>query len=191
MLNLKLTISIILFTAFNMVAQMDVNDDRLYLKDGTVLIGDVKMNSNRTTIFENPEGEPKKFKNDKIDKVVFYKNGKRNTFKSIYFKKSGKYQYLKLELVGNLTLYSKYIIYGPSGIPNAQHSGDTIYYYVRPNETELKKLKLDGFARMGINRKKSMKFFRDCPLLVSKIKNKEIEDITIKKMVHFYNNNCE
>lgn len=39
-------------------------------------------------------------------------------------------------------------------------------------------------------KKNTLEFFKDCPLLVEKIKSKEFKEKDLKEIVEFYNDNC-
>ncbi len=192
MAHLKFTILIIaLLTTIHTFSQMDVNDDRVYLKDGTVLIGKVNLNTHVSELIVNPEEKPQKIDNSLIEKVVYYINGERNSMIHVSLKNVIFPKWIKLEVTGNVSLYS--------------YAADNVFVDLRNStnlinegiEFYLKRHENEEYYFLGTSnifgprfRKRTAKYFKDCPVLVEKIKNKEFDIDTLKKVVVFYNNNC-
>ncbi|WP_346883446.1 hypothetical protein [uncultured Algibacter sp.] len=158
----------------------------IFFKDSTSINGLVK-----TKIFGGV-----KFKLSKDSKIESY------DYKQLYgFNVSGKkFRYIKgnysatprllNELTnGKITLYSNQVYNPGHTIPNGFSGGgmtfgggtSTVYF-----------MKVKGsLVRLGIKVKNKHKiYFKDCPLLIEKIENKELYKFDVLAIINFYNENC-
>ena len=100
--------------------------------------------------------------------------------------------FLKIELDGNLKLFSYYytqhsagMYNGASGTMSMGYSYGAGGYILQKGDEELKR-------PAGLSFKKDMiEYFNDCPILAQKIENKEFRKNDLEFIVKFYNSNCK
>lgn len=99
--------------------------------------------------------------------------------------------FLKLEVDGELKMYSHYVTQHTPGMYNATTGMSPGYtysfdrYLLQKGDSELKKPKALGF------RKDMMEYFSDCPTLVQQIDNKAFKKADLEAIVIFYNSQCK
>lgn len=99
--------------------------------------------------------------------------------------------FLKLEMDGELKMFSYYFTQNSPGMYNAStgmvspgYTYDVERYILQKEDAELKSLKGLSF------RKDMMEYFMDCPALSRKIEDRILKKSDLEAIVRFYNSNC-
>jgi len=174
------------FTCFMMlcftISNAQFQEGIIHLKGGKTIKGYISFN----------DSDEIKFKEEKTSNFVRYTF---NTIDGFDLTKNGikKYRYkdavneyprlLQLIRIGKINLYqqmvNQYFHLGPNS--NIKITPKIIYYIEKENVT----------LRTGKKISKSeLEYFSDCPILMKKIKGKEIKKDDVYGIVNFYNINC-
>ncbi|MBJ2174549.1 hypothetical protein JBL43_09890 [Aureibaculum sp. A20] len=198
---------ILIIIAFLFVMPMagQKNEAILYFKDGTELKGLAKVTSKKKIKFRTKKGAKKQLYNYlELDGVkITFNNWDRLVISTYYYKKTEQFKYslLKEIIKGKLSIYHK------SGIQSGEDWSDMSTsengYYVWKEGDEIAVL-IENFEQTDNifskkNKKAAIRYFNDCPELVKKIENNEFKGtvnplsqrIDLKRVVNFYNENCE
>ena len=185
------------------------NKGILYFKDGTKKIGLAKITSKKKIIFRKEKGSKKElYTYEDLDSVkITVKNWDYFITTTYCYKKTelNKYSLLKEIINGKLSLYEKIGI--NSGEDWTDMSTSDSGYYVWQKRDEIAVLlasyKHSDNLFSKKNKKAALRYFHDCPLLIKKIENNEFHtsispfgnninnEKIIKKLVNYYNENCE
>ena len=182
---------ITILISFNIYAQ--TNKAVIEQLDGKIEIGFAEIlesNPNKIRFRKDLNSRPKKLDSNDFVRLLIYKNGIRFNYE---FKINSNYRN-KIELMrvikkGFLSLYAIYdsVIYNThssgEGFGNInigmEHSAFLFFISKKGDKTA------DKFPT-----KNAAEYFKDCPELVKKIKNKDFKSKDYFKIVDFYNNNC-
>ncbi len=176
----------------------------IYLKDGTKKKGIARFSnycSNVIMYKKNKNSKLKKLTKDDFYKVILIKGNDVEVyeFKTIKNPK-GDTLLLKFHINGHLNLYSltDTVIYNnhsagvkSEGFGNislgTEHSATT-FFLSRKNSNIVDYFPIH--SPLQSFKKKASKYFKDCPKLVEKIRNKEYQQKHIFEIVTFYNLKC-
>lgn len=176
----------------------------IYFDDNTVVTGLGKIRSDNFIKFKlDKDAESTDYDPMIIDKIIIEHDGVSQIYK--YKKeKNGFPLWLKVVTEGKVTLYKNDISgfnfplmmnNGFGGMNNNfggmnVTTGSSVNYYVANGE-EHEVFLITSLGSITKNFKKAASdFFKDCPILVEKINNKEYKKDDIYNVVKFYNTNC-
>jgi len=190
-LTMKKIVLIIVFL-FVLPITAQYSEATITFKNGTELNGLIKSNSRGISFKKDENSKKLRYKKKGIDCIKMHDIDKTYCYR--YIKKS-KIVKIELLITGKVTLY-KHIVYKKFG-GNGWNGGnegnytETHYFGSRGNEKILTKiLNLDGPFARGF-KKATSKYFKDCPKLVSLIKEGNYNRDEIEEVVNYYNKNCE
>ncbi len=148
--------------------------------------------------FKTTDGEKKTVALSQIDKIISIGKKDRSNFTQKYIKYSKSKSALMTEvIIGKVSLYQKsQVTYkGNSGStainPTANTANTNITYYVLKEGQAMAKYIKGNNIDYGSFRNNAIKFFSDCELLVTKIKNKKYKRKHLEEIVTYYNEECE
>lgn len=176
----------------------------LTFKDGEILTGLGKLKRDAVKFKSTKDAKSVKYKFNNLEEAKIYYSGEAVTY--VYKRVKGFSSPIVVEQVvtGKVSLYKKVINgytskvvggfnkgFGNSGFGlNRRHHYSIKNYYVQRNNKE-EMFNLGSNQLFSKNFKKAAAdFFKDCPLLVSKIRKKEFRKKHILKIVEFYNQQC-
>ncbi|CAM3668332.1 hypothetical protein [Flavobacterium chungbukense] len=200
--NKPFLFSFLFFFFFALTANSQKQICRIYFDDGTVLSGIGKIRTDNTIKLKlNDDDKGTDYDPLIIDRIELERDGISQVYK---YKKEvdGFHKWLKVLIEGKVSLYK----YDMSGfnfatIPNSGFSGMNMgmgmasspvtYYYVAHGE-DFEVSIITSLGNISKNFKKAAsEFFKDCPVLVEKINNKEFKKDDIFQVVKFYNTKCD
>ncbi|OWW23518.1 hypothetical protein B4Q04_20175 [Zobellia sp. OII3] len=201
-MKLKLrTISFIVCLLFFSVLNAQKTKATLIFKDGTKKDGCAKLSGSQSLKFRSNEKErTTKYHFSKLERVFIYDTKEPSIYVYREVPNKKKSMVLQEVVTGKVTLYSMVDRgYRPMYTGGNLGSGG----YIGGNFYEIKNLYLEtqdenGLTHLGSNqlftknfKKAASDFFKNCNLLVEKIKNTEFRKKDIKEIVIFYNNKCK
>jgi hypothetical protein len=187
---MKIIFSVIIIFSFLTTQSQEYDRGRIYLNDSTSKRGYIMLKKSGKVKFKLK----KKSKVIKYDKSDYYGIDLDTDYKKYRYvsdKNNPEPRLLNYELSGRLPLYSKEIkganlvMPEESGIGPKSVNGLYIntVYFIKVN---------DELIRLGVRLKnKHLKYFENCPTLLSKIEADEFNRNQIKQIVAFYNKSCE
>jgi len=171
----------------------------LHLKDGTVKSGFAKIIGIESVKYKSKKKEKATFyKMMEMEKVVIHDFESSSTY-VLRETDKGKFRLLKVLEEGRLNLYTLETqgYSGPryTGGSNGVWTGGSYYsmkdlYVQKEGEIQVTYLGSNHFIAKNF-RKASSEYFKDCPILMEKIDNKEYKKRDIRVIVNFYNENCD
>ena len=198
----KILLLIALFSTLLSFSQNPYESGTLTFRDGNILEGDLKiLLDNRTIKFRNSERKKKEYNYTEIEELKIVKDYVTEIYKyKIIVGMRPKLLRVIKETKGKLNLYAIdfYVAseFNKTGSPIDDFKGYEEhfreYYVSKGNEDIVIKLGSDrNIFGSQFFKKTAMKYFKDCPTLIKKIKNKEFNrQNDIKNIVEFYNENC-
>jgi len=186
-------------------AQYDWTEGELFLKDGTILKGEIKIptpgnvdviasvTKERVKFRKEKKSEKTKYNQEQVEKIVFKDLDSMHghfEYRSVSKKKK---KIVRVLHRGKINVYSKRVnmtsaspMHG--GAPTMTFtSGSDEFYVSREGDSYITLIK----SRKPLSRsfkKRAMRFFEDCPSLVLKIKKKEYTEEDILQIVEEYEN---
>ena len=161
-------------------------------KNGSELKGTIshKNPSKPIIIFIDCKGNKSKISLDEIDKISIVLETRIADY--YYILREKKPYMMELLVKGKLSLFEINGLYSyyANGTPNP---GST-FYVLKDNESiAFKLINSTGYYQYGEKnfKKNAIEYFSDCPILQKKLILKEYKMKDTKKVVEFYNNNCE
>lgn len=173
---------------------------KIFFKDKTTISGLCKIKGDDNIKFKkNKDSESITYDVKLIDKIEINEYGFFETYRYKAIKDENTSKWMKVMIVGKVNLYKKdaYMNYD-SGISSSGFggrigtlgSGPVEHFYVsHEGNTEVFKITSLGDISRSF-RKVASDFFKDCPVLEEKIKNKELKKEDIEQVVKFYNSKC-
>lgn len=174
----------------------------LVFKDGTVLKGLAKVSGRHHIRYrKSKEAKAKRIHFSKLKKAdIAFEEGIA-TF--VYLPKKGKNnpKIYKQLVEGNVSLYFwntggsnvGYNAAAPGTFGGNRVVGSSFYienYFIKRSQDDGLILFTGSTMYVRGYKKAVKKFFKDCPRLIEKVKNKEFKREQIVEIVQFYNNNC-
>lgn len=187
----KIIILLVLFIGISCLAQKQ--RATLYFKDGSELKGYAKITSSQKIKFRKKADErPQFFEHTKIDRIIFEVDHMEYKYMNI-LGNSGSPRLLEIIKKGDLILYlnttKSPTMYTAGGGYGGGGSITFTYFVAKKGDDIATTIAYRGSITSGF-KKKAIKYFSDCPILVEKIKTKYFKQKDIIKIVEFYNNNC-
>ena len=155
----------------------------IYFKNGETKKGFIKK--------RNHDGI--KFKENKDSKLIIYDHNHITGYDTLigYYRYKNEYKSspILFELLtrGKINLYSLQKSSPGSAIPGVVGAtfggGTSSYYFIEKGER---------FMKLGYRvNKGNLFYFTDCPILIKKIKSKEIKGSNVYEIIDFYNTHCD
>tara|TARA_R110001632_G_scaffold53818_3_gene132239 strand:+ start:207 stop:758 length:552 start_codon:yes stop_codon:yes gene_type:complete len=181
----KIILIIVLCISANVQSQFNYEYGVIHLRDGSKLKGWVKkINLKELKYKETESAKVIKYNYKKVDKIVI--NDVLYQFKIVKGNRKNYPRLLELMKSGKVSLYVL-------RVQPTHYTVGGIEYYLSRNDSHL--VESIGQRTLAIGRKNVIKglknYFKDCPNLIKKIKNKEFGKKDVKKVVEYYNNNCD
>lgn len=198
---LKLVVlTIVIFTCSTTTTQAQKTRAKLVYKDGKVVkgIGNL-VSKNRIRFRTSKKERTKKLELSLFDRVYIYNAAETQVYTEIAIKGKKKKKVVEIMAEGDkLTLYriaqvgvSTGPMVGAGGGPMMMHSYTVKNFYVkRAGETEASHLGSNQLFTKNF-KKAASEYFKDCPSLVKKIKEKEFKKRDLKVIVDYYNEDCK
>ena len=198
----KIILLITLFSTLLSFAQNPYESATLIFRNGNILEGEAKiLLNNRTIKFRNSKNKKTEYDYKQIKELKILKDKETAIYKyKIIAGLPPKLLKVIKETEGKVNLYAIdfYIVseFNKNDFTKnyskgyEEHFKD--YYVSKGNENIVIKLGTDrNFVGSNYFKKTALKYFKDCPALIKKIKEKEFKRRNdIKKIVAFYNENC-
>lgn len=170
----------------------------LKYESGTKSVSGLKSKTNSVLYKVKKNGKKKKYKKDEFSSFIVTKNdGKTEKYAIVYTSKK-RIQLLKVIVEGRVCLYEAIITSRGPGANNKYKYNKTNTHeytnmYIKRENENIASNKF--FSSVFNNFKKTAKnYFSDCPELVRKIENNEFNKNRrtsgLKKIVEYYNNQC-
>ena len=197
----KYSLLFLLFLSIIFTAHSQKQKCTIYFDDNTSITGLGKIKGDNFIKFKlNDEAKSTDYDPMIIDRIVIENDGVSQVYK--YKKqKDGSPFWLKVITEGKVSLYkneysghnfgptmSNNGINGFSGM-NMVSNSVTIYYIAHGEEFEVSVITSLGSLSKNF-KKTASEYFKDCPVLVEKISNKEYKKDDIYDVVKFYNSKC-
>jgi len=162
-------------------------------KNGNTYITKKYNPKNKEIKFKTVDGDKKTIKLSQLDKIVSSGKKERHNYTEKYIKYSKSKSDLMTEIIsGKVSLYqrSQTNVSGANsmGMPSTSTS---ISYYVKKEGQALAKYIKGNNIAYGRFKTNAIKFFGDCEILVSKIKNNDYKRKHLEEIINFYNEECE
>ena len=207
---MKKTILIIGILLISLNSKSQNQESTLYFRNGEIKKGLTKIISSRKVKFRYHKKSAKEIYDYKVlKKIEILEKGdvipKTYMFKLIKPKNSHYSQPALMEpiVTGKMNLYMRTTVtnglmmpigYGKFGGIGGTMTMKTEFdnYYVCKDDSDIV-IKLATIGRALFHKnfiKSASEYFKDCPILVDKIKNKTFKKRDIKRIVRFYNSNC-
>lgn len=202
----KILVFFIVFL-FSFYSQAQKIKAEIYLINGDTLSG--YTNNLQWDYIKFRTGKKGRFKSYGPNEIIGAKTYTTNgiiQYKIIGFKKNVKREKIKYRLaqvimVGKVNYYKHSYVYGAEnaiatggGINTNPHAGfrQSEYFVKRKDEKLATYLSTGGQVIFAKNFKEAvLTYFKDCPKLISKIKNNTTKKRNISEIVEFYNISCE
>jgi len=150
--------------------------------------------------FKTIEGDKKTIALSQIDKIVSTGKKERHNFTEKYIKYSKSKSALMTEVIsGKVSLYqrSQVSVNGHKNPamsnmdPTFNTKNTDISYYIKKEGPALAKYIKGNNIAYGRFKTNAIKFFGDCEILVTKIKNNDYKRKHLEEIINFYNEECE
>ncbi|WP_428741223.1 hypothetical protein [Tenacibaculum sp.] len=192
--NLLLAIFFITFCEFSF-SQYDWTQGEIILKGGKVIEGLIKLpilsknfvNFNGKSIvkLKNENGKKTKFHEHQVELIKFtYPDSKVAYYKYISVSKKRK-EIFCIIITGKATLYGRLVGVSTSGPATMSFYDINEFYVIRNNEKIASPLITARPSKSF--KKRSIKYFNDCPSLINKLKQKILTKKNIFEVVEEYN----
>lgn len=175
----------------------------VYYKNGTVEKGLAKkISSDKFKFKTEKKKKAQKLDFNKVDKISLRINSRKTTFQYKTIKGNKKPTLLEVIETGKITLYKidyNSQLFTPNAPDNKQFrntSNDftniksTHLYVFREGEKYVSDLDLRRLNSKHFT-KAALEYFKDCPVLIQMIKNKEFGKRALIDIVEFYNEECK
>lgn len=166
------------------------------LRSGEKLTGLAKIKTDQTIKFKKDKTSEARiytFRDIKVLKIEEAFEMNTYHYKMIKKKHVRRPKLLKLCVKGKMSLYSESFqnntpMGGMGGTPVFSISGESTFYYICMNDNHIVEpvTKVGSGLGRGL-RKTGLKFFKDCPELAEKIRNKTYKSRDIELVVYEYN----
>ncbi|HET8809775.1 MAG TPA: hypothetical protein VFM65_05860 [Flavobacteriaceae bacterium] len=184
----------LLLTCLILVTNFVLGQDRLFLKNGTVVSGKItSINKKVARIKLDKTGKIKRFTERDIERAMIQIDDKEVEFKY------GKVPFLGEVLLGKLYDGRADLYVAQTYVAGHKDNNDflgykmggtqSMYYVQKDSEEQLFDLNYDGAIFNKFHNRVS-KYFKDCPSLSKRIKNKELTSGNIVEIIEIYDS-CE
>ena len=193
---------VVAFLLFSFISIGQKTKGTLVFKNGNTKEGLVKLSGSHEVKFRaNKKEKAVKFDFESLEYAQIYYGKESHIYKNVLV--SGKDSPVVLEEIvkGSVSLYNLFsqgysVGFAPMGAGGApMPTGGNFYsinnlYVLKEGETNATHLGSNQLFTKNFKAAAS-EFFKDCPVLVDKIQNKEFKKKEIKAIVEFYNSNCK
>jgi hypothetical protein len=189
-----LIILLLLLVSSTVFAQK--KDAIILFRNGEKLKGLARIKTDQTVKFRKDKtSEARIYTFRDIKALKIEEDFEMNTYhyKMIKKKNVKRPKLLKLCVKGKMSLYSEYFqnntsMGGMGGTPIYSIGGESTFYYICMNDNHI----VEPVTKVGNGlgrslRKTGLKFFKDCPVIAEKIRNKTYKSRDIELVVYEYN----
>ena len=171
---------------FQFTLSQESKSGEIFFNNGNIIKGIVNVGNSKISVKKNIDGRSITFGHMGIDSVRIYNSDSVSSY--IYKKHQKKILLLEVISTGKVQLfmYTFPQVYGYGGFSG----GGTMHYLGRKGESSVTRLTVKGVVDKSF-KKSTSKFFKDCPKLVEKIKNREYRRDDIIEIVNYYNFECQ
>ncbi len=172
------------------------NKVELFFKDGTVLTGLGKLTGDYIKYKPDKKDKPSKYHFALLDHAVIHYDKLPLTYVYLYVNNKKRPRVLEQVIGGEINLYrissmNRAPFPGGNGGFIGEYTFSTNSYYIL-RSSDKKATYLGSNTLFSKNfKKEGVKFFKDCPKLIEKIKEETLKLKHIKEIVHFYNQKCK
>lgn len=191
----SIIISVLLFSSISIYSQSFFESGEIFYRDGTNEKGYIKIKYSEIKFKKKiTDKKHQEYTYRKVKKLILAdaRENKIYEYKIIKDKKKSIIKLLNLVLLGDVALYQieHFDTVGNYGLTYS-YKGASYYLVESNNESFATFIGSKSIAVGRKNIKKGLiKYFKDCPDLINKLKNKKFKKRDIVEVVEYYNENC-